>query len=132
MKLNTNAYIENILIPESPAMKIHFGKETFTFQQDNAPSHIPEKLKRGRTNYLNFWSKETWPPASPDLNPLDFNIWSILKTEACAKTHNTVEGLKVCLKKARSKIPQKLCISVESFRGRLKKVVNAKGGHTEI
>ena len=32
-----------------------------------------------------------WPPASPDLNPLDFNIWSILEAEACAKTHDTVE-----------------------------------------
>ena len=38
------------------------------------------------------------PPASPDLNPLDINIWSILEAEACAKTHNTSEGLRVSLK----------------------------------
>ena len=44
-----------------------------------------------------------WPPASPDLNPLDFNIWSILEAEACAKTHDTVESLKVSLKKAWAK-----------------------------
>ena len=40
-----------------------------------------------------------WSPASPDLNPLDFK-WLILEVEACAKTHDTVEGLKVSLKKA--------------------------------
>ena len=32
-----------------------------------------------------------WPPASPDLNPLDFNIWLILEAEACAKTHDTIQ-----------------------------------------
>ena len=74
-----------------------------------------------------------WPPASPDLNPLDFNIWSILEAEACAKTHDTVEGLKVFLKKAWAKIPQKkFWVSVEGFRGRLERIVKAKEGHIEI
>ena len=73
------------------------------------------------------------PLALPDLNPLDFNIWSILEAKACTKTHDTVEGLKVSLKKAWPKIPQeKLCVSVESFRERLERVVKAKGGHIEI
>ena len=74
-----------------------------------------------------------WPPVSPDLNPLNFNIWSILEAKSCAKIHDTVEGLKVSLKRARAKIPQKkLLVSVESFRGRLERVVKAKGGHIEI
>ena len=74
-----------------------------------------------------------WSPASPDLNPLDFNIWSILEAEACAKTHDTMESLKVFLKKAWAKIlPEKLWVLVESFRGGLKRVVKAKGRHIEI
>uniref|UniRef100_A0A0K2V2Z9 Uncharacterized protein n=1 Tax=Lepeophtheirus salmonis TaxID=72036 RepID=A0A0K2V2Z9_LEPSM len=28
-----------------------------------------------------FWCTETWPPSSPDLNPLDFFIWGTLETE---------------------------------------------------
>ena len=93
----------------------------------------PENSRWGRANFLNFWSKKMWPPGSPDLNPLDFNIWSILEAEACAKIHDIVEGLKVSLKKAWGEIPQeKLCISVESFRGRLERVVKAKGGHIEV
>ena len=134
MKLNTSVYIENILIPASQTMKKHFGNKNFTFQQDGAPSHMSRKTQVWcRANFMNFWSKEMWPPASPDLNPLDFNIWLILEAKACAKTQNNIEGLKVSLKKAWAKIPQeKLCISVESFRGRLKRVVKAKGGHIEI
>ena len=74
-----------------------------------------------------------WPSASPDLNPLNFNIWLILEAEACAKTHDIFEGLKVSLKKAWVKIPQeKLCVSVESFRARLERVVKTKCGHIEI
>ena len=73
-----------------------------------------------------------WPPASPDLNPLDFNVWSMLETEASAAPHDTVETLKASLKKSWAKIPQeKLCVSVESFRGRLEKIVKANGGHIE-
>ena len=26
-----------------------------------------------------------WPPNSPDLNPLDYSVWSILEEKACAK-----------------------------------------------
>ena len=87
-----------------------------------------EKLKRGAEPIFRMC-----PPVSPDLNPLDVNIWSILEAEACAKTHDTVEGLKVSLKKALAKIPQeKLRVLIESFRGRLEKVVKSKGGHIEI
>ena len=46
-KLNTNAYVEDILIPASQATKKHFGNENFTFQQDSAPSHTSIKFKRG-------------------------------------------------------------------------------------
>ena len=119
----TNTYIKDILIPASQAMKKHFG---------NDGAEDSNQVKWCRANFLNFWSKEMCPPASPDLNLLNFNIWSILEAEACAKTHDIVEGLKVSLKKAWVKIPQeKLHVSVESFRGRLERVVKARR-HIEI
>ena len=62
MKLNTNAYIENILIPLSQAIKKHCGNENFTFQQDSAPSHTSRKTQVWcRANFRNFWRKEMWP-----------------------------------------------------------------------
>ena len=86
-----------------------------------------------QSQFARFFEQENVAPASPNLNTLDFNIWLILEAEACAKTHNTIEGLTVSLKKAWAKIQQeKLHVSVESFRGRLKRVVKAKGGPIEI
>ena len=46
-----------------------------------------------------FWLKELKPPSSPDLNPMDFAIWSILESKACSSTtqilgsKEQVEGL---------------------------------------
>ena len=60
-RLNTNAYIGDILIPASQAIKKHFGNENFTFQQDGAPSNTSRKTQAWcRANFPNFWSKKMW------------------------------------------------------------------------
>ena len=33
-----------------------------------------------------------WPPQSPDLNPLDYNIWSVLKEEVQGSSHPNLES----------------------------------------
>ena len=39
----------------------------------------------------------TWPARSPDLNPLDFNLWRHLKTNAYDTPAATVEVLRNCI-----------------------------------
>lgn len=132
-KVNTNAYIDDILTPALCEMKKHFKNETFTFQQDGAPSHTSNRTQEWcRANFPKFWSKDLWPPSSPDLNPMDFSVWSMLESEACRSPHDTVGSLKASLVKAWARIPQeKLHAAVESFRGRLQQVIDVKGGHIE-
>ena len=82
--------------------------------------------------FQGFLSKEEWPPSSPDLNPMDFSIWSILQEKACSKPHRNVESLKKSLVKEWANIPQeKLRISVEAVPLRLKAVIRKKGGYIE-
>ena len=77
-----------------------------------------------------FISRDAWPPNSPDLNPLDYSIWSILEQKACAKPHKTVESLKRALIKAWDEIPvETLAKTVDNFPKRLKACVEAEGGH---
>jgi len=49
--------------------------EFFTFQQDNAPAHrareTVEMLSRETSDFI---SPLQWPPNSPDLNPVDYEI----------------------------------------------------------
>ncbi len=43
---------------------------------------------------LKFWPSKGWPPASPDLAPLDHSIRAIIEVRACATPHKNVEELK--------------------------------------
>ena len=36
---------------------------------------VRQMLSEARTK----WSKEFWPPNSPDLNPLDFYVWGVVE-----------------------------------------------------
>ena len=74
-----------------------------------------------------------WLPSSPDLNPLDFSIWSMLKKDACHSEKLSVNHLKKSfIQKAWADIPQKkIRAAVEAFRSRLEKVIDANGGQIE-
>ena len=71
-------------------------------------------------------------PSSPDLNPMDYSIWSILQTNACVTSHAKVEALKASLKTAWVALSQNVVrAAVEGSERRLEAVARAKGGHIE-
>ena len=73
-----------------------------------------------------------WPSNSSDLNVMDYSIWSILEAEACSKPHQSIEALKKSLVKAWNAIPQDIIDkAVDDFPKRLKKCIEAGGGHFE-
>ena len=73
-----------------------------------------------------------WPPNSPDLNPLDYSIWSILEEKACSKPHPNLDSLKKALTKAWNEIPLETLIkTVDDFPKRLAACIAANGGYFE-
>ncbi len=44
------------------------------FQQDGAPAHSAKIVQKWLGENLEFWTKNMWPPSSPDANPLDFSF----------------------------------------------------------
>ena len=76
-------------------------------------------------------TKELWPP-SPDLNPMDFAVWSILESNACSSYHQSVTSLKGKLKHWWDKIlPETTRASCNPDTDRLGRVVEAKGVYNE-
>jgi hypothetical protein len=80
-KVNASSYIEDIMIPVVAAAKQYFKEKVFTFKRDLVPSRTSKNTQEWcRTHYPRFWSKEMWPPALADLNPMDICVWSLLET----------------------------------------------------
>ena len=63
---------------------------------------------------------------------MNFCVWFILEADACDSSRDSFQVLKGTVKKASDKIPQEtLRKAVDSFRCRLERVIQARGGYTE-
>ena len=100
-KFNSQRYIadifEDCLVPWATK---HFQGVSWSQQQDTMPYHA-SKITQSfiQRKIPSFISKEGWSVKSPDLNPMDLSIWSILETKTCSSHHPTVEALKAKLVK---------------------------------
>ncbi|VDO82550.1 unnamed protein product [Heligmosomoides polygyrus] len=79
-----------------------------------------------------FWSRDIWPSNSPDLNPMDYSVWSIMEQKISTTRYATVEQLKSALLRSWDEITAEQCATIISdFPKRLRKCIEAKGGNFE-
>ena len=116
-----------------PWARGHFGGGEWTFQQDWAPAHgAKTTIRLCEELFPHFWGKDVWPSGSPDLNRLDFSVWSILDSRISAKERTTIPKLKAALRREWDRISVgTLASTVGEFRSRLKRCIKASGGHFE-
>lgn len=134
VKVNSKNYMDLLKKEILPWAKSHFGSTPWTYQQDGAPAHKARNVQNWcARNFPDFIAFNEWPPSSPDCNPMDFSVWSVLEAKACSKAHKTIDSLKNALKKAWDDIDvDYLRATVDSFPKRLKACVAAEGGRFEI
>ena len=99
-------------------------------RQDGVTSHTAKTVQSWyKENFTVFWSKKFWPPSSPDLNPMDFGVWSMLEHKACATSHKNFDALKHSLEKSWNEIsPKTLRTTCSQVIDRLRCMIRAKGG----
>lgn len=134
VKINKESYQRDILEAELlPWAEAHFGEQHWTLQQDSAPAHKAKTTQQWCKDHLpDFITAAEWPPYSPDLNPMDYSLWSILEARACNKRHQSLEALKASLRREWHRITlEELRAAALNFRKRLKLCVDAQGGHFE-
>ena len=108
------------------------GNQAVTLQQDGATVHTAKMVQAWcKDNFKFFWSKVLWPPSSPDLNPMDFGIWSILERKACAVSHSNVEKLKKKLKEWAKIESETIGATCDQVISRPRRVIIEKGGYIE-
>ena len=90
-------------------------------------------VRRCWTESGGFRDKQVWTPSSPDINPLDFAIWSILEREVSTRYRPLSNSLKAVILSAWTKLDEKVVWrSCASLRARLKRNIKEKGSHFEI
>ena len=68
----------------------------------------------------------------PDLNPLDYSIWSLLEADVNVEEHNLVESLKNAISEAFERLSMEVINqAVDNWMKRLDAVIKAKGGYFE-
>jgi len=105
----------------------------YVFQQDGAPAHTSHLVQNWLSDNVDmFWSKEFWPPNSPDLNPLDYYVWSVVERVTNKTRHPNVASLRTAIEAAftnmDSAVLKRAC---GRFRTRMEAVIAAKGDYIE-
>ena len=94
MKVNGQYYRDVLLSQQMLAIK-HVAGDTSVFQQDNASSHcVKDTIKLLQQETQDFIGPDLWPPNSPDLNPLDYNVWGVMQQRVYPCRTNSVDELK--------------------------------------
>jgi hypothetical protein len=133
VKIN-GAYYRDVLLSQHllPAIRETAG-EFFIFQQDSAPAHrARETVELLQHSTPGFITPLQWPPNSPDLNPVDYKIWSVLQERVYRGRIRDVNHLKERLVEEWSRFDQDIVDrAVKEWRVRLRACVQADGGHFE-
>ena len=79
--VNGAYYREKLLTSMIPEMDRLTGYQPYVFMQDRAQSHAANETVRflNQQRYLTLLQTNMWPPNSPDLNPVDYCVWSALE-----------------------------------------------------
>jgi len=106
----------------------------FTFQQDSTPVHrarpTVELLEK---EVLDFISPSLWPPNSPDLNPVDYKIWSLIQERVYQQPISNIDELRECncCSLGKAVDHQRIDAAIRQWQERLLACVKAKWGHFE-
>jgi len=81
IKINGTYYLDVILRQMLlPDIRAASGSEFFVFQQDSAPSHsAKDTVTLLDQETPDFIPPAVWLPNLPDLNPVDYTVWSVLQ-----------------------------------------------------
>ena len=136
VRVDSDYYCNSLLSQMIPEMNALAPGEDYVFQQDGARSHTSKYSIGYLDDHLpasaTFLLPEDWPPHSPDLNPMDYSIWSSLAHKVFKVKIESVEHLCQRLGQAWHELSQnEIDRSIAGFRGRLKACVSAQGKRFE-
>ncbi len=97
-KVNKDLYLRDIKDKVKPWMDDVAAGASCVFQRNGTPAHTSNIVQNWMAkNFVpptKFWSKNLWPPSSPDLNPCDYYLWGVLARRINSDRHSNVDSVK--------------------------------------
>ena len=92
VKINAKVYQEKILRDVlHPLAQKHFENRAWILQQDWAPAHSAKSsIALCNELFSTVWNQTIWPSNSPDLNPMDYYVWSIMEKRILASKRTSL------------------------------------------
>ena len=133
LKVNTKVYLDVLKSVVIPWCNQVAGGRPWVWQQDSAPVHKSKDtqawLQKECYDLVPF---SHWPPFSPDLNLLDYFVWSYIENITNMTSHNTKASLIAAIRRVFAELPPALVEKACSqFRIRIKAVIEAEAGYIE-
>lgn len=129
--LTQNSYINVLADHVHPFMNSVFPDGSGYFQQDSTTCCTSDSVQEWFEEHDDEFKELTWPPDSPDLNPME-QLWDVLDKQIRsmnASPLTSLEELKNLLQASWSQIPQDTFRGlVESMPLRVKEVLQSRGG----
>ena len=133
LKVNTKVYLDMLKSVVIPWFNQVAGGRPWVWQQDSALAHKSKETQAWLQNECyDFILFSHWPPSSPDLNSLDYFVWSYVENITNMTSHNTKASLIAAIRRVFAELPPALVEKACSlFRIRIEVVTEAEGGYIE-
>jgi hypothetical protein len=126
--------LKDTLLPEGAKLFSHQGISTWTFQQDNDPTHSVAAQEISAYNTRRGSSVQLlkdWPPNSPDLNIIE-NLWAYVQTKVDARACSSFELFQQAVLEELQSVPQRVIKNLfKSLPKRMKAVIERDGDKTK-
>ncbi|KAA6386810.1 MAG: putative transposable element tc3 transposase [Streblomastix strix] len=113
------------------------GRSSWYFQQDGAPAHYEHNVRdlldeEFPRRWIGRSGPIEWPPRSPDLTPLDYWLWGILRDGVYSPRPKTLEGLREAIIRECQKVTPAMCKkAIHSLNWRLESLRDSGGQQVE-
>ena len=131
--MNSEVYIKDLLNHQIPWLQNVADGHPWVFQQDEARAHTAwGTIPILDEVVMKYVPPETWPPNSPNLNPLDFFGWGEVERRSNEERHVFTLSLKGAIIKAFTDLDCETCVTVcSSVRGHVQQVIAGKGSYID-
>lgn len=137
--VDSDAYEEmltDFLLPE--LSRRGYDPSKICYMHDGAPAHYTNNVRTCLSDNFGSWigrgegAEIAWPARSPDLNPLDFFLWSFVRSKAYRIQPDSIEDLKLKVGEALDNITEEMLLNVQAnISRRLHYCIEKEGHHIE-